>query len=302
MAGSGTNAGPVGNICRGEGGCMLACCPFVTRQASCPVPSSQKALTRTPPGPTSAMRFTHVGALVAAVALVACGGSKSDTSNVSPTEPGGSTAMSATARAYLTEAVDFEQEVFLWGSKINWTTMRTDVFSKAANAKTTRDTYAAINYSIDHYFRPLGDNHSGFRPPESEPGRDDCPPNDSLFLVTAMMLTPQIAYLNVPTFSGTNPKGRADSTLAEIQRIDAQKPCGWIVDLRLNPGGTWAAMFAGMQPLLGSGAGQFAGLVDGDNNKAYFYVRNGEAGIYDPSTKKNYPQVTASSTYALSKP
>ena len=32
------------------------------------------------------------------------------------------------------------------------------------------------------------------------------------------------------------------------------------------------------------------------------YVQNGEAGIFDPSTNKNYPQVTASSTYTLSHP
>jgi len=231
-----------------------------------------------------------------AVALAACGSDKSPTSPDGTTTPP-TTTMSATARSYLTEALDFEQEVFLWGDKINWTTMRADVMSKAATAQKPADTYSAIQYSIDHYFVPLGDRHSGFWPPSQAPGRVDSPSNNPLYLVQGQMLG-NIAYLYVPTFAGINAKGRADSTLAMIKTLDANKPCGWIIDVRNNPGGTWAAMFAGLNPLVGNG--QFAGLVDGGNNKAYFYVQNGEAGIYDPSTNKNYPQVTASGTYTLS--
>ncbi|AHG91590.1 peptidase S41 [Gemmatirosa kalamazoonensis] len=241
------------------------------------------------------MRFPRFGVL-AATALVAACGSK-DNGTTEPVTP--TTGMSTTARAYLTEALDFEQDVFYWGDKINWTTMRADVMSKAANAQKPSDTYNAIQYSIDHYFRPLGDFHSGFWPPSEAPGRTDSPPNNPLYLVQGQMLG-KVAYLYVPTFAGLNPKGRADTTLAMIKALDANKPCGWIIDLRTNPGGTWAAMFAGLNPLVGDG--QFAGLVDNTNAKAYFYVQNGEAGIYDPSTRKNYPQVTASSTYTLNHP
>jgi carboxyl-terminal processing protease len=234
-------------------------------------------------------------ATASAVALAACGSDKSPTSP-DPTTTTTTTSMSPAASAYLTEALNFEQEVFLWANKINWTTMRADVTSKAAGAQKTSDTYNAIQYSISNYFVPLGDRHSGFWPPDQAPGRTDSPPNNSLYLVQGKMIG-NIAYLYVPTFAGINAKGRADSTLAVIKSLDANKPCGWILDVRNNPGGTWAAMFAGLNPLVGNG--QFAGLVDGGNNKAYFYVQNGEAGIYDPSTNKNYPQVTASSTYTL---
>jgi carboxyl-terminal processing protease len=239
------------------------------------------------------MRISRLAALLAAAALAGCG---SDSSSTEPTTTG--SQMSAAARAYLTEALDFEQSVFFWGDKISWPTMRADVFAQAPTAQKPSDTYSAISYSIEHYFRPLGDTHSGFWPPSSAPGRVDSPANNPLYLVQGAMIG-NVAYLYVPTFSGLNPKGRADSTLAVIRSLDANKPCGWIIDVRNNPGGTWAAMFAGLNPLVGNG--QFAGLVDGGNNKAYFYVQDGQAGIYDPSTRTNYPQVTASSTYTLSR-
>ena len=237
------------------------------------------------------MRVSIAGALVAAALLAACG------SDGAPTEPGAQ--MSAQARTYLTNAINFEQEVSYFTKQINWTTVRADVMAKAGAAQKVSDTHGAIEYSIEHYLRPLGDRHSEFWPPSEAPGRVDSPPNNPLYL-TAGTTIGNVAYLYVPTFTGINPKGRADSTLSIIRQLDANKPCGWILDLRNNPGGTWAAMLAGINPLIGNG--QFAGLVDADNARAYFYVQNGEAGVYDPGTARNYPQVTASSTYTLSRP
>jgi len=237
------------------------------------------------------MRISHAGVLLAAVFAAACSNDV--------TAPSNNTQMSPTASAYLKEALDFEQEVFLYGSKINWTTMRADVTAKAGTAQKPKDTYAAIHYSISQYFLPLGDRHSAFFEPSDAPGRVDSPSDNPLYLVQGQPLG-NIAYLYVPTFAGINAKGRADTTLAMIQSLDTNAPCGWILDLRNNPGGTWASMLSGINPLIGNG--QFAGLVDNTNAQAYFYVNNGEAGIYDPGTRQNYPQVTSSSTYQLKKP
>jgi hypothetical protein len=238
------------------------------------------------------MRSSRFAALLAAAALAGCG------SDSSPTEPAMGTQMSASARAYLTEALDFEQSVFYWGSQINWTTMRADVMSHAATAQKPSDTYDAITYSIEHYFRPLGDTHSGFWPPAEAPGRVDSPSNNALYRTQGTMLG-NVAYLYVPPFSGLNPVGHADSAITVLKSLDANKPCGWIVDVRNNFGGTWASMLASLNPLVGNG--QFAGLIDNTNARAYFYVQNGQAGIYDPSTRQNYPQVTATSTATLSR-
>jgi carboxyl-terminal processing protease len=234
------------------------------------------------------MRLLRGAVLAASVAVAACSDST-----------GPSSSMSASASSYLNQALDFEQAVFLFGKQINWPAMRADVMKQAGNAQTTAATYDAIEYSIEHYFRPLGDPHSAFWPPSDAPGRTDSPSNPA-YLVSGTTITPAIAYLWMPTFSGRNPIGRADSTLTVIRALDASKPCGWIMDLRFNPGGTWASMIAGINPLLGNGT--FGGLVDADSARLNFYVQNGEAGIIDPSTNLRYPQVRSSSTYTLSRP
>jgi len=241
------------------------------------------------------MRATYAGVLLASALLAACGSDGSP----DPTEPT-NTSMSLVAQNYLKQALDFEQEVFLYRSKINWTTMRADVNAHAGSAQTRKDTYDDIAYSIERYFVPLGDPHTALWPPEHAPGRVDSPSNDPRLLVSGSLIAPNVAYLNMPTFSGRNPTGRADSTLTEIRRLDASKPCGWIVDLRLNPGGTWSAMISGLSPLLGAD-GTFGGLVDADSARLLFYKQGLESGILDPSDNRRYPQVRATSGYTLSR-
>lgn len=231
-------------------------------------------------------------ALLSTVAVAACG---SD----SPTAPA-TPQLSASASAYLKQALDFEQEVFIYRSQINWPSMRSDVTRIAGAAQNPAGTYNAIDSSIAKYFVPLGDHHSAFFRPSQAPGRTDSPSNDPRFLVSGSMMTANVAYMNVPTFAGRNPVGRADSTLTVIRALDANKPCGWIVDLRLNPGGTWASMMSGINPLVGNGT--FGGLVDSDNAQLLFYVQNGEAGVLDPSNNQRYPQVKSTTTYTLSRP
>jgi len=57
-----------------------------------------------------------------------------------------------------------------------------------------------------------------------------------------------------------------------IRRLDAPAACGWIVDLRLNNGGTTAPMIQGIGPILGDGA-KLVGYVNRDGTliDAYGY-------------------------------
>jgi len=57
-----------------------------------------------------------------------------------------------------------------------------------------------------------------------------------------------------------------------IRRLDATAACGWIVDLRLNNGGTTAPMIQGIGPILGDG-GTLVGYVNRDGSliDAYGY-------------------------------
>ncbi|MGH7274909.1 MAG: S41 family peptidase, partial [Nitrospiria bacterium] len=60
-----------------------------------------------------------------------------------------------------------------------------------------------------------------------------------------------------------------------IRDLDAQDPCGWIVDLREDTGGSMWPMLAGLGPILGDGkAGAF---VDPDGYEVDWYYQDGQA-------------------------
>ncbi len=224
-------------------------------------------------------------------AAAACG-------EADPLDPigGGNTAgMSTSARTYLNNALEFMQEVFLYRARVNWTQVRAVAADSARNAQTPTQTYPGIRAAI----RLLNDRHSGFWPPEAAPGRVDAPPNNPLYL-TSGSTRGKLAYLYVPTFTGINAVGRADSILAVVRQLDQSAPCGWILDLRNNPGGYWAAMIAGLNPLIGDG--RFGGLVDADSNRAFFYSYGASAGVVQDTPRDSLEYLRASSSYRLRRP
>jgi hypothetical protein len=243
------------------------------------------------------MRATNVAGLLATALLAACG--KERGTPVEPT-PNPTTTLGLAAKNYIDQAIDWEKEVSYYSRQINWATVRSDVYARAGSAQRPADTYDDIEYSITRYLRPLGDTHSFFFPPSVAPGRADSPPNDIRYSNAGSIVVPNIAYLNVPSFTGRNPIGHADSTVAEIKRLDESKPCGWILDLRANIGGTVGSMFAGLSSLLPQGT--HGGMVDADNAQALFYVEGPEWGLIDVSdNNRKYPNVRGTQTYALSR-
>ena len=248
-------------------------------------------------------RVVPLAGLAAVVTLAAC-----ETERVVGTGSPEAT-MSATASTYLDEAVGFTRDVWFWTRDVNWTTARRDVRARANGAARPADTYDAIEYMIDSVLLPRGDRHSGFWRPDVAPGRSDSPASDARYLAQGQTLgvgtgTRQAAYLWMPTFSGRNEEGRADSINTVIRTLDAASPCGWIIDLRFNPGGNWPAMMAGLNGLLGDAPATgarpgFGGFVDRDGGRAWVYMANGTAGVFDPSANRTYPYVTATNLYRV---
>jgi carboxyl-terminal processing protease len=230
--------------------------------------------------------------VLAAVLVAGC----SDSS--SPTAP--TTAkISATATTYLNQALDWEQDNSYYTAKINWASARPDVIAKAGAAQKPSDTYGAIQYSLDQYLKPLGDDHSGFWPPSSAPGRSNSPSNDAHYQILGSVIAPKIAYMQIPSYAGTNDLGHVDSTVTLIKSLDAGAPCGWIFDLRTNLGGTWAVMLTALNPFVGDG--NFAGAQFSDGSKIQLYVQQGEAGVFDPAANRRYPYLKSSNLYTLRK-
>ena len=57
------------------------------------------------------------------------------------------------------------------------------------------------------------------------------------------------AYLWIPGFVGRNQQGRVATTHTLMRQLDANRPCGWIVDLRHNNGGFFFALMGSVGPL-----------------------------------------------------
>jgi len=83
--------------------------------------------------------------------------------------------------------------------------------------------------------------------------------------VTSRLLPGRAAYVRVPSMAASTPsevRVLAESLYAHVASLAAQRPRGWIVDLRLNGGGNVYPMLVGLAPLLGDGV--MGGTVDAD--------------------------------------
>ena len=74
-----------------------------------------------------------------------------------------------------------------------------------------------------------------------------------------MRLEDKFGYVNIPDFSGGGEAATefADVLQGEIERVDVEGVCGWVVDLRKNYGGNMWPMLAGVGPVLGEGIAGF---------------------------------------------
>jgi carboxyl-terminal processing protease len=103
--------------------------------------------------------------------------------------------------------------------------------------------------------------------------------------VEGKMLGNKIAYIRIPgnnDFSGANINADAKVIRRKVDSLFAMKPKAWIVDLRLNTGGSMYQMLAGISPLLGDGKiGSF--INQHGRNDGVWILRNGN--IYLDSTQ-----------------
>jgi hypothetical protein len=184
------------------------------------------------------------------------------------------------ARAYLNRALDVMEKRSINRDSIDWTALRDSVMRKARGIETTEHTYWALRYAIGR----LEDEHSSLRTPRQmdrlERGRLGARRGTSSGLKGTVMKG-DVAYLRVPRFIqlGASTTAFADSLQRIIARLDQERPCGWVVDLRPTLGGNMWPMIAGLGPVLGDGK---AGVMVGpDGKEKSWWYRDGKAGIGD---------------------
>ena len=207
-------------------------------------------------------------ALLLSILLVGCGGAQptqappapSTTrplSTATPTRPALSPAASPTslidlspeALTYLDEALDIMQEHSLNREQINWERLRGRARSRAMGASTPEDTYIAIQFAL----KDLGDQHSFFMTPEQFAELEEGTMNLSSPDPSGRLLDSGLGYIMLPGFAGLGDDANKYATEIQeiIREIDQDSPCGWIVDLRQNIGGSMWPMLAGIGPILG---------------------------------------------------
>ena len=237
------------------------------------------------------MRVSLVAGLLAV--LASCVVSAQDSAPISP-------------RAYVEEALHYMQENALNKHSINWQAVREETLARAKDAKTTWDTYPAIAYAITQ----LGEQHTWFQLPDKLPyarrqeldaqikkilNRPD-PEKPSPFAPSKEInghiirgAHGNFAYVVVPMCvgrfadwekNGPDFQQFADKLHGLVLELQAQKPTGWIIDLRGNGGGNVWPMLAGIGLLIGEG--DLGAFVSADNEHSSWFYRDGKAGSRDP--------------------
>lgn len=201
--------------------------------------------------------------------------------------------ISAEALAYLDTALDFMQEHSINREQINWDALRTRTYRRAFGAQTTADTYRAIQYALGD----LGDNHSYLMTPEQVAQMEDGTMVAAISGPSGRLLEGRLGYVYLPSWAGTHEAADEHATAIQdiIRDLDAQDPCGWIVDLRENLGGAMWPMLAGIGPILGEGLA--GSVVAPDGSMIHCYYINGQA-IYGDEVQTEIK----GAAYTLSEP
>lgn len=193
------------------------------------------------------MRLLGVTIVALAVVATACTSSGGHAAGTS------SAQMSSAAGAYLDTALDLMQRHSLARSTIDWTVLRRTALHQADGAVTPADTYPAIRLALLR----IGDPHSRLVSAASSQPSTQASAPVSRPAPTGELLDARFALLTLPATAMTNdvtPGIRyAQQAQDAIRTLDASNPCGWIVDLRTDFGGSSWAMLAGLAPLLSKG-------------------------------------------------
>ncbi|MDP3720392.1 MAG: S41 family peptidase [Acidobacteriota bacterium] len=181
--------------------------------------------------------------------------------------------LSDKARNYLESVLTLAQTNSINRSRIDWPTVRQEIFSRAGSAQVPSDTHAAVQWLVS----TLGDRHSAFLDPvalKSLPARSAAVSGKP----EGRVVDGRFGYVLVPTFGSPN-QAVIDQFATDLQgviaSVGASKPCGWVVDLRSNGGGNMWPMLAGIGPVLGSG--RLGSFRDPDGRGASWSYENGEA-------------------------
>ena len=199
------------------------------------------------------------------------------------------------ARAYLNNALDIMQRGSINKNQIDWASLRAQALATASGSQVSSDTYPAIVLALGQ----LGDRHSSFVYPN---GQESVPVGATPLQgaqMRAQFIGADIAWILLPSTYDAGAISWQDQAQRLVSDMDRGKPCGWIVDLRRNPGGNMWPMIAAIGPLLGEG--QLGSFVTPDSIRTtWFYSAEGESGLVNSGQRIVLSKVE--SPYQLQRP
>ncbi|MCS3656530.1 S41 family peptidase [Salinibacter ruber] len=188
------------------------------------------------------------------------------------------------AYAYLNRALVAMRYASLRRDSLDWPALRRAAFDEARGARTPEDTYPALRLALDR----LKDGHSFFDPPgDASPTADAAPDSGEATAPapdewpTARSVTAsdgaRLGYVHVPKVMGPGEQAYADSLRGAVRALTSNAPpCGWIVDVRGNVGGSMWPMLAGLGPVIGPG--RLGASVEASGDRRPWFYDDGRAG------------------------
>ena len=197
---------------------------------------------------------------------------------------------------YFEKVADIIQNNYYFIDSINFSELKKRAKTFLSNAKSTEDTYPAIDTMLYN----LHDKHSFFLKPSIFNKLDSLVP---LKYPTGYTLKDNIGYIKVPAILGHNNLAQvwADSLRNIYDKIESENLKGWIIDLRGNFGGSMHPMLTGLYPFFGDtviatvtirneGKHQYqfqnGNLIETLSNKPLFYFQSYKTGNHLPDRRK----------------
>ncbi len=176
-------------------------------------------------------------------------------------------------KQYLDKTLLIIQNNALNKDKLNWDSVRTDIYEKTKDADNIETILPIFPYLFEilkdhHGWLSYGDKNYRWNK-ESKNLKNQTVKNavESYKKVYATLLNKNIAYLRIPgnnDFGAKNMDSIANNIVDEIDKINSNKIKGWILDLRINIGGNMYPMIAGISDLIGND-GRLGGFVTSNN-------------------------------------
>lgn len=199
-------------------------------------------------------------------------------------------AQTDSVQNYVVRAIDLMKAKSVNKHRINWDSLYTDSRKKAENLHTVRETYPLIKNILG----ALKDAHSNFFPPEmvKDYTLGYRATGQEFPVIEAKIDENKMAYVSLPGFACyhfAEWDEFVNTFYKKIEELNAQKPKGWILDLRENGGGMFYPMLAALSPMLDKQ--NVIGTVDAEGQYAFFELDR-DGNLFEGKQKVHHFNIT----------